>query len=87
MEGIDWISLDILNRIGAVAILMLGCILVITDKLIWHTRFKRVQERADRWERVALDALGASHVAVRAVEVTNEVLTKLPEAVERSDET
>jgi hypothetical protein len=55
--------------------------LVITDRLVWHTRLKAETARADRWEDIALKALatGAS-AGVRAAEVTSEVLSKLPDA-------
>lgn len=65
-----------LTVVGVVVALAM---LVITDRLVWHTRLKAETARADRWESIALDALhtGAS-AGVRAAEVSNEVLSKLP---------
>lgn len=68
------------DQISAVVVLVMISLAVITDKLVWHTRLKRAQERADRWERVALDALTAgAQAGVRAAEVTADVVSAIPD--------
>lgn len=91
----DFITLDILDKISAVMILTAVAVSVITDKLVWHTRLKRVEEeaakrisaaesRADRWERVALEALQAGALAgVRAAETAVDVVSALPDPGKR----
>lgn len=67
------------NDITAVGVFITFATLVITDRLVWHTRLRSAEDRADRWEKVALDALGTGgHAGVRAAEVSNEVLSRLP---------
>lgn len=84
----DFISIEALDRIGTLAVLSVVALGVITDKLVWHTRLKRAQDRADRWERVALEALDAgAQAGVRAAEVTAEVIRSLPDpAKERAED-
>lgn len=74
------VPLPAIDRIGAISTLLTIAILVITDKLVWHTRLKNAEQRADRWERVALDALTAgAQAGVRAAEVAVEVVSALPD--------
>lgn len=80
MEQFFGVSIPALDRIGAVGTLALIAILVITDKLVWHTRFRKETERADRWERIALDALSAgAQAGVKAAEVAVGVVSSLPD--------
>lgn len=73
-------SLGGLDKLGAMATVTLFAILVITDKLVWHTRLKKSEARADRWEAVALDALHAgARAGVAAAEATVEVVSALPD--------
>lgn len=73
-------SLAALDRAGLVGVLMIVALGVITDKLVWHTRLKSAEERADRWERIALDALTVGAKAgVKAAEVTADVVSALPD--------
>lgn len=54
--------------------------LVITDRLVWHTRLTRAEAQRDRWEQIALDALTTgAQAGVRAAEISNEVLSRLPD--------
>ena len=70
---------EILDKISVVVVLTLVSVAVITDKLVWHTRLKREIERADRWEKVALDALTAgARAGVKAAETTVELVAALP---------
>jgi hypothetical protein len=77
-------SLANLDKLSAFAVLVLVAVLVITEKLVWHTRvardLKREQDRADRWERVALDALSAgAQAGVKAAEVAVGVVSSIPD--------
>lgn len=74
------IPLTGIDRIGTVAVLGLIAVLVITDKLVWHTRLKRAEARADKWEGVALEAMRAGAVAgVKAAEVAVNVVSAIPD--------
>jgi hypothetical protein len=78
----DFLGLQVgdLDQIGMVTVLVLVAVAVITDKLVWHTRLKNAEARADRWEQIALDALTAGAVAgVRAAEVAADVVSALPD--------
>lgn len=82
MEFLNGTFLEALDKIGAVTVLILVALAIITDKLVWHTRYKRAQERADRWERIALEALASGAVAgVSAAEVAAAVISALPDPV------
>lgn len=73
-------SLAALDRAGLVGVLIIVALGVITEKLVWHTRLKSAEERADRWERIALDALTVGAKAgVKAAEVTADVVSALPD--------
>jgi len=79
----DWLTpglLDFADKIGGVAALVIIAIAVITDKLVWHTRYKAETARADRWERIALEALtGPAQAGVRAAEVAVGVVSNIPD--------
>lgn len=73
-------TFDLLNRLTAVSILAVVALAVITDKLVWHTRLKEAEERADRWEKVALEALTAgAQAGVKAAEVAVGVVSAIPD--------
>lgn len=73
-------ALPTLDRIGSAGTLILVAFLVITDKLVWHTRFKEQRDRADRWEAVAWEAITVGAAAgVKAAEVTANVVSALPD--------
>lgn len=62
--------------------------LVITDRLVWHTRLKKAEERAAFWENKAWEAIGVGAAAgVRAAEVTAKVVSSLPDASLEPQET
>lgn len=68
------------DRISAVAVIVIVAWLVITDKLVWHTRLENAEKRADRWETVALEALTAgAQAGVKAAEVAVGVVSSLPD--------
>lgn len=76
----EFLPMDALDKLGATAILLFIAMLVITDKLVWHTRLRNAEARADRWERIALDALSAgAQAGVKAAEVTVGVVAAIPD--------
>lgn len=76
----DFVTADLLNDIGVLTVLVAIALAIITDKLVWHTRLKRAEARAERWERLALDALTASaQASVTAAEITADVVRALPD--------
>lgn len=76
----DFLNFANIDRLGAVGTLTLMALLVITDKLVWHTRLKKAEDRAERWEKVALDALNAgARAGVHAAEVAVGVVSALPD--------
>lgn len=69
-----------LDRLGSLTILSLVALSVITDKLVWHTRLRKAEDRADRWEAVALTAMRAgAEAGIKAAEVTAEVVSAIPD--------
>lgn len=80
VEHLLGVPLPAVDRIGAVGTLITIAILVITDKLVWHTRLKKSEERADKWEAIALDlAKISTTTAVRTAEVAVGVVSSLPD--------
>lgn len=76
---IDGLPLDP-DSVTSIGVLVTVATLVITDRLVWHTRLKAAEERADRWEHVALDAMRTgTQVGVRAAEVSSNVISRLPQ--------
>lgn len=76
---LDSFDVVVFDKIGAVSILVFIAIAVITDKLVWHTRLRQAEARADRWERIALEALAAgAHAGVVAAEVAVDVVSSIP---------
>lgn len=76
---LDSFDVVVFDKIGAVSILVFIAIAVITDKLVWHTRLRQAEARADRWERIALEALAAgAHAGVVAAEVAVDVVSAIP---------
>lgn len=80
MEIFSGFDLDVLNKLTGVPVLAMFAILAVTDKLVWHTRLARETARADRWERVAIDALRTgTEAGVKAAEVTSAIVSALPD--------
>lgn len=76
----EFLTFPVLDKLTTVAVLAIVALSVITDKLVWHTRLKLAQERADRWERVAIEALAAGAKAgVEAAEITAAVVSAMPD--------
>lgn len=80
MDLTDLMKFATLNEILAVPILAAVAIAVITEKLVYYKRLERETARADRWERIALEALRTSAEAgVKAAEVTVDVVSAMPD--------
>ena len=79
MEIFEFFTVARIDSIGAVATLIVVAVLVITDKLVWHTRHKAAVKRAERWEAIALDLLVSAKAGVVAAEVTANVVAGLPD--------
>jgi hypothetical protein len=65
--------------IGVVGILSLVALLVITDKLVWHTRLRKAEAKVDELQRLLYVALGVADKMTTAAEVTNEVMSRFPD--------
>ena len=80
MNELLGVPLPTLDRIGAVGTLALIALLVITDKLVWHTRLRKVERDRDKWQQIAIDALTTgAQAGVRAAEVAVGVVSSLPD--------
>lgn len=77
---IDYITAINIGNLPVATILVLFALAVITDKLVWHTRLKKVEDQRDRWETIALEALTAgAQAGVKAAEVTVGVVSAMPD--------
>ena len=71
---------NFLNQVSIAIVLALIALAVITDKLVWHTRLKNSEARADRWEKIALEALTSGALAgVKAAEAAVSVVSNIPD--------
>jgi len=76
------------DKITAVTVLVVIALLVLTDKLVWHTRLKAAEARAQRWEDIALNALNAgAEAGVKAAEVAVDVVAAIPDPAGRKEAT
>lgn len=80
LEGIGYVPL------GATGLLSLVVLLLLTDKLIWHTRLRKAEADRDRWQGVALNALGVADKLTVQGEVTTKIVAALPDPAARKDE-
>lgn len=71
-------GIPVMEFTGPAALAMMS-LLVITDKLIWHTRLSKAEAQRDKWEQVALRALGVADKMTIHAEVANEIVSKLPD--------
>ena len=78
---LDGIVLPSLTDLSAGTFVALIVVLLLSDRLVWHTRLKKIEKERDRWEGIALTALGVADKLTVQAEVTNEVLTRLPDPV------
>jgi hypothetical protein len=65
--------------VGAGTFVGLIILALLTDKLVWGARLTKAEAQRDRWEQIALRALGVARDLTVQAEVTNEVLTRLPD--------
>lgn len=80
----EYLTAGNIDRISVTAVLCLVALAVITGKLLWHKTveraLKRETDRADRWEKVAIEALTANAQAgIKAAEVAVGVVSALPD--------
>lgn len=69
-----------IKDISLTAFVVSMALLVITDKLVWHKRLSKAEERADKWERIAWEALTTgAQAGVTAAEVAAGVVSALPD--------
>lgn len=74
------LSIPTLDRLGAVTAVLIIAFLVITEKLIWHKRFDKLEKDRDKWQRIAIEALtGPAQAGVLAAEVAVGVVSSLPD--------
>ncbi len=79
----DLSAAALLDNLGPAVTLMLVALAVITDKLVWHTRLKAAEERAQRWEKIAVDALLGAQAGVKAAEVVADIVSSLPDPAKK----
>src|SRR5688500_18124756 len=65
--------------IGATGLLSLVVVLMLTDRLIWHKRLTKAEADRDRWQQVALNALGVADKLTVQGEVTTKLVAALPD--------
>lgn len=76
----DFLTLSNLDSVSTLTVLSLVALSIITDKLVWHTRLKKAEARAERWEQVAVQALTAGATAgVHAAEVAVGIVSSIPD--------
>ena len=76
----EWLSAANLDNISVTVLLGLVALAVITGKLVWHTQLTKAEERADRWEAAALEALrGGAKAGVTAAEVAVDIVSSIPD--------
>ena len=76
----ELLGLMSIKELSLSAVLIGMAVAVITDKLVWHTRLKAAEKRADKWERIAIDALTTgAQAGVTAAEVAAGVVSALPD--------
>lgn len=80
MDVLEGLGLSV-RDFSAGSFVALIVVLLLSDRLVWHTRLKKAEAQRDRWEGIALKALGVADKLTVQAEVTNEVLTRLPDPV------
>lgn len=80
-------ALPTLDRMGAMSTIILVAALIITNRLIWHTRFDKMEKDRDKWQQIAIDALtGPAQAGVRAAEVAVGVVSALPDPAQQQQQ-
>lgn len=70
---------------GATGLLALVVLLILTDRLIWHTRLAKAEADRDRWQETALRALGVADKLTVQGEVTTALVASLPDPGARKE--
>jgi len=65
--------------LGATSLLALAFLLVLTDRLVWHTRLNKAEKERDEWKNLALKALGVADKLTVQGEVTTALVASLPD--------
>ena len=68
-----------LSQLFDMVVLVLVAGLVITNKLVWHTRLREESERADRWEQIAVEQMQSAKAVVAVAETTAKIVSALPD--------
>jgi len=74
-----------LTDLGSTTLLAVVFLAVLTDKLVWHTRLAKLEKDRDRWQQVALNALGVADKLTVTGEVTSALVAALPDPAARKD--
>lgn len=73
-------TIEVFDRLSGVGVIVAFALLIITDKFVWHTRYKAAEERAARWESIALRAMSAgARAGIEAAETAVEVVQSIPD--------
>ena len=76
---VDWLAASQIGQLSGPAVLSVIAILAITDKIVWHTRLRRIEKERDHWRDMAVGLLQTASSLTVTAEVTNDLLTALPD--------
>lgn len=80
-------SVEVFDRLTGVGVIVAFALLIITDKFVWHTRYKSAQARAEKWENIALRAMSAgARAGIEAAETAVEVVQSIPDPAKAKGE-
>lgn len=69
-----------IDNLPAAVVVIIVALGVITDKLVWHTRLKKAEARAEKWERIALRAMASgARAGIEAAETAVEAVKAIPD--------
>ncbi len=75
----EWAGISSVGQLSTPAVLAVIALLVITDKLVWHTRLRRAEQRVEKLEGMLLSALGVAERTTVGAEVAHKVIGHLPD--------
>lgn len=87
----QFFTLANMDKLSVFVVLVVMSVAVMTEKFVWHKRVERdlsqerrrtdqANDRADRWENVAIEALTAgAQAGVKAAEVAVGVVSSIPD--------
>lgn len=76
----------VLDKGGFVVAVVVIAIMVIMDKLVWHTRLKKAEDQRDRWEGIALRLMADAQAGVKVTEAAVGIIASLPDPARDKDE-